>query len=79
MRNVHTNAVTLETLGDYFLNAGCTFETSRAAAVTSVDSSTGIPGVVEVRIDSQCMGISDIKELRKFLKALIADMKAAQE
>lgn len=73
-----TVEVTVEDMRDHFLTNGTHFTTSSTSATVLVGSDEDGSGVVQITIDDQFMTRKDIKELRAFLKCLLADMKSEE-
>lgn len=73
--NNETITVGPDELDTFWLHGNTTFETTETAAQIRMERDAG-GECFEVNIDGQLMAAKDIKELRKFLKKVLADMKA---
>ena len=70
--------VTAEDMHDFYVHRYACFSTSNAYAAVLVKSDEDDRGTVVLTIDGQYMARKDIKELRAFLKCLLADMKSEE-
>lgn len=70
--------VTAVTMHDYYVHRSTHFTTSEACAAVQVEADEDDSSVVQITIDGQYMTRKDIKELRAFLKCLLADMKSEE-
>ncbi len=71
-------SVTRDTLLGFSVHGNTTFTTTDSEAVVRIEREAGERRFV-VDISQQFMSREDIKELRKFFKAVLADMKADPE
>ena len=78
MKNPVPTKVTVADMHDHFLTNGTRFTTSEAGADIYVEPHEDGSGVVQITIGGQYMARKDIKELRAFLKCLLADMKSEE-
>ena len=70
--------VTAKDMRDFFVHHNTGFTTSQTGAAVQVESHEDDRGMMLITIAAMYMARKDIKELRAFLKCLLADMKSEE-